>query len=293
MTARALDARDLRAGGRWAWPQRAKNSLLFAVATSSLAIAGLMPARLLRACGRALGFVAWLVPGLRRIAEANVARALPDAAPGFVRENFLALGERLGEVVAGLDASKPLAALPFLPGAREVLDEAIAEGRGVVFASAHLGPWERVAASLVAAGLPITVVAREPYDPRFAPLYDRLRGGRGVRAIYRGAPGAGVALVRALRKGGVLAIPMDLATRASSIVAPFLGIPARTAVGPARLAIRTGAVVVVGAASPEGMFFERLPSLADENELTARINAALSARILAWPTAWLWMHERW
>jgi lauroyl/myristoyl acyltransferase len=28
-------------------------------------------------------------------------------------------------------------------------------------------------------------------------------------------------------------------------------------------------------------------------ELTARINAELSRRILALPHAWVWMHERW
>jgi KDO2-lipid IV(A) lauroyltransferase len=283
--------RDVREGGRWSLAQRVKNDVLFALASLAIAGASRLPARVGRAVGHALGVLAWLVlPRLRRVAETNVATALPAVdARGFVRELYASLGARLGDMVTSLGRAR--APLPFLPGSRDVLEAAIAEGRGVVFASAHLGPWEHVAASLVAHDVPLTVVAREPYDPRFARLYARLR--HGVRTVYRGADGAGVALVRVLRKGGLLGIPMDLASRVPSVIVPFLGRPARTAVGPARLAIRTGAAVVVGAATPEGLFFQRIVATSDETELTTRINEALSDRILAWPEAWLWMHDRW
>ena len=232
----------------------------------------------------------------------NVARAMPEmdarARGPFVRRVYRELGALLGETVASLDRRRSLPPLPFLPGARECLEAAIAEGRGVVFASAHLGPWERVASSLVAAGIPLTVVAREPYDPRLASIYDALRSRRGVRTIYRGATGAGIALVRVLRRGHVLGVPMDLASRVESVDVPFLGSPAPTPVGPARLALRTGAAVVVGTAAraPDGTLgiaFERIEPSSSERELTARINAELSRRIRAMPEAWVWMHRRW
>jgi Kdo2-lipid IVA lauroyltransferase/acyltransferase len=295
--------RDLREGGRWSVLQRLKNDVIFVLATAALAVAARLPARAARVLGRAAGLVAWaLAPGLRQLAGDNVARALPEIAPtaraAFVRKVYRELGTLLGDVVATLDPRRPLEPLPFLPGSRECLHDAIAEGRGVVFASAHLGPWERVAASLVAAGIPLTVVAREPYDPRLARVYTRLREARGVRTVYRGAPRAGIALVRVLRRGHVLGVPMDLASRVASVEAPFLGLPAPTPVGPARLAIRTGAAVVVGTAAPApggslALSFTRLEESACEQELTARINAELSARIRAMPSAWPWMHRRW
>ncbi len=295
--------RDLREGGRWSTAQRLKNDALYLVTISALAIAERFPPRAARALGRGLGLVAWaLAPSLRRTARANVTRALPEIAPrdraAFVRRVFRELGGLLGEAVGALDPRRPLAPLPFLPGSREVLESAIREGRGVVFASAHLGPWERVAASLVAAGIPLTVVAREPYDPRLGRVYTRLREARGVRAVYRGASGAGVALVRVLRRGGVLGVPMDLASRVASIDAPFLGVPARTAVGPARLALRTGAAVVVGSAARAedgslGVSFTRVATSGSEADVTARINAELSTRVRAMPEAWPWMHRRW
>jgi KDO2-lipid IV(A) lauroyltransferase len=257
-------------------------------------------------CGRGVGLLAWaFVPQLRRLAAANVALALPEIAPSaraaFVRRVYVRLGALLGETVAALDPRRPLDRLPLLPGARACLDRAIAEGHGVVFASAHLGPWERVAATLVAEGVPLSVVAREPYDARFQQLYDRIRAGRGVRAIYRGRPGAGAAMLRVLRTGGVLAVPMDLASRVPSALVPFLDVPAPTPVGPARLALRTGAAVVVGTVAPRrdgedglGITFVRVRVTgADERALSARINEELSARIRALPDAWPWMHDRW
>lgn len=287
---------------RWTRRQRVKNDVIYALVVASVTVAKIIPARALVSLGRMLGvLVHHLVPRLRRRAEANAARALGGAvdARRVVRRSYAELGALLGEALGMLDPATPLAPLPLAPGARECLEGAIAEGRGVVFASAHLGPWERVAATLAGAGYPITVVARAPYDPRLAGIYDRLRAKRGVRAVYRGDDGAGIALVRVLRKGGVLAIPMDLASRVASVEVPFLGAPARTAVGPARLALRTRAAVVVGTVAPGSgglaISFVRVEACegeTDEIRLTARLNEELSTRIRALPHLWPWMHER-
>jgi KDO2-lipid IV(A) lauroyltransferase len=297
------NTRDLREGGRWSFAQRLKNDFIFVLVTFALGVAERLPARWLRVLGRGVGFTAWAVAKrLRNLALENVERALPEIEPhargAFVRTVYRELGTLLGDAVTTLDPRRPIELIPFSPGSRECLEGAIGEGRGVVFASAHLGPWERVAASLVAAGIPLTVVAREPYDPRLAHIYARLRDARGVRTVYRGASSAGIALVRVLRRGGVLGVPMDLASRVESVEAPFLGIPAPTPVGPARLAIRTGAAVVVGTAAraEDGsltLSFVRIEMTDSEEVLTARINAELSTRIRAMPAHWPWMHRRW
>ncbi|MCL2724168.1 MAG: lysophospholipid acyltransferase family protein [Polyangiaceae bacterium] len=300
---------DRREGEPWTSTQRVKNDVLWLLARTALAASTHVPRRVLVRLGAALGAVAYhVLPSVRRTALENVARAFPELAPcargALVRKTYATLGAHLGDVVAMLDPSRPLRPLPFADGARACMIRAIAEGRGVVFASAHIGPWERVAASLVVRGVPLTVVAREAYDPRFTAIYDRLRGGRGVRAIYRGARGTAARLLRTLRRGEVLGIPMDLASRVPSIDVPFLGVPAPTAVGPARLALRTGAAVVVGTAAPAGdghvvVTMTRIttadldPTEAGERTLTARINEELSRRIRAMPEAWVWMHPRW
>jgi KDO2-lipid IV(A) lauroyltransferase len=305
---------DVREGGRWTLAQRAKNDVLWLLACTAIAVTSRLPPRALRAAGVALGRLAHaVIPSARRLAVTNVAIAFPEldlrARRELVARTYRTLGGYLGDAVAMLDPSRPVASLPFAASARETLDAALAGGRGVVFASAHLGPWERVAATLVASELPFTAVAREAYDPRLTRLYDRLRGGRGLPTIYRGAAGAGAALLRTLRRGHVLGIPMDLASRVPCIDVPFLGRSAPTPVGPARLALRTGAAVVVGVPAPidrssggagaleltiTRIQTNDLQATPDgERALTARINDALSARIRALPEAWVWMHPRW
>jgi KDO2-lipid IV(A) lauroyltransferase len=321
MARSAEDARDLRTGGTWTPLQRVKNDLIFALSVLALAGSRILPLAVLRAVGRGLGLAAHALAGkARRTALANVHRVFPEmsatARSTFVRRSFVAMGELLADAVALLRRrGGPL--LPVDPAARALIEEARREGRGVIFASAHLGPWERVAASLVAAGVPLTTLARESYDPRFTRLYERLRGDRGVGVVWRSTAGsmkATARIVRTLRGGGVLGIPMDLRARVSSCETPFLGHPASTAVGPARIALRTGAAVVVGTvARADGgkgdsgdrdealvVTATRIPTSGLDfrtegaaRDLTMRINGELSRRILALPHAWVWMHERW
>lgn len=302
---------DVREGGRWTLAQRAKNDLLWLLASVAIAATSRLSPRALHAAGVALGGLAHrLIPTARRLAVANVAVAFPEldlqARRQLVARAYRTLGGYLGDAVAMLDPRHPVVSLPFAEGSRQALDLAIGERRGVVFASAHLGPWERVAATLIASEIAFTVVAREAYDPRLTRLYDRIRGGRGLPTIYRGAPGAAARLLRTLKRGGVLGIPMDLASRVPSIEVPFLGHAARTPVGPARLALRTHAEVVVGVPAPcstnpaalelaiTRIVTADLDSSAEaERILSTRINDVLSMRIRALPASWVWMHPRW
>jgi KDO2-lipid IV(A) lauroyltransferase len=290
----------------WSARQRAKNALVFAAATLATTVLAPLPRAWLRSMGRAVGVLAHAVFGrARRTARENVSRAFPDMPvaerAALVRRVFRALGARLGETLALLRGGPPTLRLD--DASARALREA--GSRGVVFASAHLGPWEEVAAALVSAGVPLTTVARESYDPRLTRLYTKLRGAHGVRAIHRGEPGAAMRMVRTLREGRVLGVPMDLRSRVPSIEVPFLGHPARTPVGPARIALRTGAAVVVGTAArrDEGGTLcvtataiptaDLAPDDAGERALTERINDELSRRIRALPEEWVWMHERW
>jgi KDO2-lipid IV(A) lauroyltransferase len=180
-----------------------------------------------------------------------------------------------------------------------VFRDALAEGRGVVYVAAHLGPWERMAALLVEEGFPVATVARESYDPRFTALYERIRAPRGVRSIYRGRPGAATAIVRELRAGRAVGFLIDLPSRVRSIRAPLFGVETSVAIGAARIALARGAAIVVGTPMPGAtdgrleLLVERVsthdlaPGPADEATLTRRLARLLEARIAARPEAWL------
>ncbi|HTQ48063.1 MAG TPA: lysophospholipid acyltransferase family protein [Polyangiaceae bacterium] len=299
---------DVREGGSWSAMQRTKNTAIWLLASAALAAARPLPPSVLRAIGRGLGLAAHRLAGrARRTALDNVSLALPHLDDrerrDLVERCFATLGTLLGETVAMMRPGA-IDPLPFAPGALATFDGARAAGRGVLFVSAHLGPWERVAASLVAAGIPLVAIARESYDPRLSRIYERLRGRHGVDVIWRSRPGASARILRALRGGRVLGVPMDLRSRVSSCDAPFLGHPAPTPVGPARIALRTRSPVLVGTVAPDALGalqvtvsrIETSDVPADAHgaiELTRRINLELSSRILALPHAWVWMHDRW
>ena len=300
---------DVRLGGVWTSRQRLKNDAVWLVARTALGAVRLVPAAPVRNAASALGALAYVLAGhARRTALANAALVYPHWSPSrraaLVRRSFTALGGWLGESARALAGAPGPAPLDMGAGSLGALRDAQSQGRGVLFASAHLGPWERVAASLVAAGVPLVTVARESYDPRFSRLFEGMRCRAGVRVIDRGDRTAPWKIVRALRRGDVLGMPMDLRTRVDSRPVPFLGHPAPTPIGPARIALRTGAPVVVGTAEPAAdgrttVTVTPIPTgdLRDDEDgafvLTGRINAELSRRILAFPEAWVWMHDRW
>ena len=190
----SADSRDRREGGRWTLGQAVKNHLLYGVVRLVLLALRPLPTGWLVLLGRALGRAAYRARVSRRVARENLARAFPhlrvDEREALALRAYGRLGGYLGQTVAQLQGTGRAVPLAFEEGSRAILEEACREGRGVVFASAHLGPWEHVAASLVHHGFPLTTLARESYDPRFLGLYETLRRRAGVKAIYRGSPSA-------------------------------------------------------------------------------------------------------
>ncbi len=285
----------------WSRGQRWKNDVLYVGARALFAVLPLVPAAGLRAAGSAVGQVLERVHGSwRRVAARNLALALPELEDrersALRRRSFVNLGSWLGETLAAA-SGRPAATLPFAGDSAEVLAATLAEKRGVVIASAHLGPWERMGASLVTHGVPLLTITRGAYDPRLDFAYRRVRGGAGVLTVERGRPGATARIVRTLRQGGVLGVPMDLATRARSIDARFLGHPAASPVGPARLALAGRAAVLVCTVGRDGsglaLHVSRVDTTGlDATALTQRINDVLSDRIRAFPEGWVWMHDR-
>jgi lauroyl/myristoyl acyltransferase len=147
----------------------------------------------------------------------------------------------------------------------------------------------------------VATVARESYDPRLTRLYERLRAPRGVRSIYRGRPGAAVAIVRELRAGRAVGFLIDLPARVQSEPVRLFGARAAMPVGAARIALGRRAAVVVGTPAPRSraeaqVRIERIP-IEDltsgphaERALMTRLARALEARIAAWPEAWLGLY---
>lgn len=122
------------------------------------------------------------------------------------------------------------------------LDEAIDAGRGVIIVTMHFGIWDLGAAALAAYGYPTNAIA-DTFG--YGPMDDLVHGSReklGMKVIPMERVGPGV--FRALKRGEVLAMLIDVPAPGQTITVDFLGAPAEVSTAPARIALRTGAWVV-------------------------------------------------
>jgi KDO2-lipid IV(A) lauroyltransferase len=186
---------------------------------------------------------------------------------------------------------------------RARLDAALARGQGVVFVTGHVGNWEVLARRLTLAGYRMAAVAKEASDPRTTALIEGLRRQGGLEVIWRGAPGAARQMLKTLRGNGLLGLLIDQDTSVQSVWVPFFGHLAKTPRAAADLALRTGAVPLLGFAVREGpgryrveLHDVELPAGDGEAaavELTTRLTAGIEACIRRHPEQWVWMHQRW
>jgi KDO2-lipid IV(A) lauroyltransferase len=180
------------------------------------------------------------------------------------------------------------------------------ETGGVIALTAHFGSWELLAASMVAHGLPVTLVHRTRDNPQIDELVGSLRERGGSELYPRGS--AARAGLRALRDGKILAMTYDQnCSREEGVFVPFFGRLACTRSGPPRLAMHTGAPVVPvflererGGARHRARFLPALEirSADDDREAAIRENArrmtqVIEAEIRRLPDHWIWLHRRW
>jgi len=183
--------------------------------------------------------------------------------------------------------------------------DALGEGRGVMFVTAHCGNWELLSARLPVAGVPLISVVRELDDARVDHLVTTSRTRFGTEIFPRG-PAAGRHIARALAKNKVVGLLIDQDIRdVPGVFVPFFGRPAWTPSGAAMLAIRRGCPVIPGFIHrrPDGthaaeihppLTMPRDGTLEDRiQELTAAATAAIERQIRAYPEQWVWMHRRW
>ncbi len=179
----------------------------------------------------------------------------------------------------------------------ENFDKALAEGKGVLLVTAHLGNWERFGHWFYLKNVSVSGVARDANDDDITERVTKIRGERGARMLSRGRAAREI-LVR-LKAGEVIFILPD--QNADDAFIPFFGHMAGTALGPAVLHLKTKAPILpacmlrTGVGTYRIVFREPLHALDGESaeELMTRVNAEIEAMIRLAPEQYLWMHDRW
>jgi len=181
----------------------------------------------------------------------------------------------------------------------EYYTQAKSQGRGVLFATAHMGNWEL---SAFAHGLmtePMNVVIRPLDNPRIDRMVEDRRRLSGNRLIEKwdGAR----AILRALHENQAVGILIDQNTSLQEgVFVDFFGTPACANTAFAKIAAHTGAVVIPGFAlwsQQERRYVLRFYppiEISGEAEMdTRRLHARLEEVIREFPGQWLWIHRRW
>ncbi|MEZ4374599.1 MAG: hypothetical protein R3B07_27525 [Polyangiaceae bacterium] len=311
-----LALRDVREGGTWSRRQRLKNAALRVTVRAALWCADRLPATWLTGALGGLGWlVHWISGSVRRQTRRNLQQAGVD--PTLSCEVWRNGGRNLGRCLLLRRPGAIAEQVEVDSTSAACLEQAIDDGRGVVFVSLHLGPFEwlaaRIAESWRASGRGApgpAILVRESYDPGLDPLVDQHRVARGLEVIHRGKPGASARILRALKQGRPVGFLPDLGGRVRSERVQWLGGLAELPVGPLRLAERTGAQLLIGYLEPKAdsrfalrIFRSAALTKPPTKPLTKHSKASspapsqalaqeLEELICRHPEHWLWMGKR-
>lgn len=289
-----------------------KTALEYSLAKALISGLGMLPRSVAIALGRAMGYLAYRIPGnLRRTGERNLELALPELSSlekkRILRGCFDNLGRLLGEF-SQLPRATPerlRELIDYDQGGLAHLREAEKNGRGIIFLTGHIGAWEMLSFGWSALEYPISFLVRPIDNARVESMIDAIRTRFGNRAIDKKS--AARQALRVLREGGTLGILSDLNSQPNEgVFVPFFGKLACTTAGIATLALKTDAVVIPTCAvwnnERRRYFFHGDPPIElvrtgdhqkDVELNTARFAAAIERMVRLYPEQWLWIHKRW
>ena len=275
--------------------------------------------RLMFAAAACVGLLPlWLQRGLGSLAG-RLAHALNTREAKVARRNFeiiapeLSVAEREAQVgrvlrATGRNGMETLRVWTRLRRANlrlirathgaELLDAALAAGKGLIIAAPHYGNWELLIEVLAARGK-FTLVYRVPEKPAGDVFLRLARGGSNVQLVPA-ETNAMRPLWKALLDGGMVGITPDQQPKfGGGEFAPFFGKQALTLSLIPKLAARSGAPVLFAWTEPApggfDLFFESASekiASADLVEATAAMNAQVEAIARRDPEQYQWTYKR-
>ncbi len=286
-----------------------RQRLQYWAAAGSLKILGWMPHKLARlVCSLLAALSYWLWPRLRRVGLFNLRLAFPDWTERRRRRVIFGLFQNFGRMLADF-AHFPrwnrsnIESLIIYDGF-ENYAQAQSQGHGVFFLTAHFGNWELGSFAHGVYGYPCHFVVRQMDNPLLDEFINRYRCLSGGKAIEKGEFARGV--LRAFAQGhavGVLSDQNMLPFEGAFV--DFFGRPACTTTGPARVARKTGAAVILGLVIWDKKLkkyrlrfdpVEWIKRDDPEEEIlanTANFTRRIEDYVRRYPDQWLWVHRRW
>lgn len=277
-----------------------------ALVVGFLRLFALLPWRAVQALGGLIGWLLWKLPNRsREVARTNLTKCFPelDAAQQerLLKESLQQIGKTFTESACAWiwPANKTLRLVKQVEGL-EVLEQALASGKGVVGITSHLGNWEVLNHFYCAQCKPI-IFYRPPKLKAVDDLLQRQRVQLGNKVAPSTREGI-ISVIKEVRRGGAVGIPADPEpSEGAGIFVPFLGTQALTskfvpgmltggkAVGVFLHALRlddgSGYKVILEAAPP-AMYDE------DVEVAVAAMSGVIERYVRTWPSQYMWTMKR-
>ena len=266
------------------------------------------PRPVLLALGWVLGNLYYLIIAkMRRRAVAHMMPALgidEAVAKKLVRASFINMARNFLDILA----------MPMLNERNfrdyieidhlERMQEALAEGHGVVVLTGHIGCWEWLSAAFTLNGMPVSAIAKPQPNIQYTRVLDDLRATIHVEIFSRGTSEL-ITAARALKRGKLLGFLADQDGGPGGAFIEFLGRTASTPLGPAVFSrkFRSPVVPAFILRQPNGKHkvivgeIMRCPNTGDSDrdlhEFTVQMTAIVERIIRENPTQWIWFQKRW
>lgn len=169
----------------------------------------------------------------------------------------------------------------------ELLDDALARGKGVILASAHMGSWEMAGSVLSLRGYPIYGMVWEARNRYVADMFSRIRSKMGVGAVEKRSLRH---VLELLQKNKIIGIMLDVPGGIKGISYSLCGYNVRLPRGPAAISLETGAeLLTVTMMRDRGLFIEKPKLGKTEEEMTINLFENIKKYIEKDPTQWHWI----
>lgn len=299
----------VRPASRAAAKPTLRHRLEYAAAAGVLRALGALPRPLTRAVCQALAAGSYFLwPRLRQVGLFNLRLAFPERPERERRRilfrTFRGFGRMLADFAYFPRLTRSNIERLIVYDGFEHYARAQAQGKGVLFLTAHFGNWELSSFAHSLYGNALNFAVRQMDNPLLDALILHYRCLSGAKAIEKNDFARRA--LQALKQGEAIGLLMDTnMLPAEGIFVDFFGKPACTTTGPARLARKTGAALVLGLTIWEpklGKYrlrFEPVRWIEHEDaEEEIRLNTANFTRriedyIRRYPDQWLWVHRRW
>lgn len=289
--------------------RKVKYKLLYGFVTAVIYTANVLPHKVWLLFCEALGKLLFrITPKLREQIKHHLSMAFanektPDQIKALTHDVFVMLAKNAGVVLRDFKNSASGFKQQSITYGVEHAEKAFYSGRGVIFLTAHLGPFESIAHDLSLRGYHPYIVGTPLKDPELNKLLTKNRSKFGAVAIERGKET--YRIMKNISTGGTMAILIDQDTSVKSVFVNFFGRSCSTPIGATVMALKTGAAIIPVFAhlNKHGMkeitYYPEVEMKRTGNESedilvnTQTLTTIIENEIRKYPEQWVWMHRRW